>query len=170
MKTPLLDALSLNIASISIGIAATAPLAAFLLWFMRSSNEAIAAFRESQIEFFANIGFTFTWPRIFVMAIAAGVCEELFFRGVLQAALDRHAPAAVAIIATNVLFGGLHWRTALYAIIAGSVGAYLGVLFWATGGLTAPIVAHALYDLFALYLTRRSVAAYHRDKTISDAV
>lgn len=95
------------------------------------------------------------------MAIGAGVSEELLFRGVLQTWSDRFLPLAFAILATNVLFGALHARTVLYAVIAGFVGVYLGVVFEASGNLVAPIVTHALYDAVALELARRAMAARH---------
>ena len=157
---PLLASIKGSALDIALGVIATAPLAVFLLWFMRTQITAFASFRESQIAFFSSIGFEFTWPRILLMAIAAGVCEELLFRGVLQTFADRYTPTIIAVVLTNVLFGLLHWRTALYALIAGVVGAYLGILFWITENLAAPIVAHALYDLMALYLTREAVREY----------
>ena len=51
-------------------------------------------------------------------------------------------------------------RTVLYAIIAGLVGVYLGVLYEATGNLLAPMTAHALYDAVALEYTRRAIINY----------
>ncbi len=55
-------------------------------------------------------------------------------------------------------------RTILYAIIAGLVGVYLGVLFAVTDNLLAPMAAHALYDAVALEYTRRAVAHYQDGK------
>ncbi len=160
MNTPLGAVLTLDWGDMMLGLAATAPLALFLLWFMRSESAYIAAFRDSQIDFFAKIGFDFTWPRIVMMALAAGVCEELLFRGVFQTYADRFTPTLAAIIGTNIIFGLLHWRTALYAVIAGTVGVYLGVLFWVTGNLAAPIVTHAVYDFIALWFTRDAIKAH----------
>lgn len=144
----------------AIGVLATIPLAAFLYWFVKTSNLRIVSFRESQIEFFAGIGFSFTLPRIVLMAFGAGIFEELLFRGVFQTGVERFVPVLLAIIITNILFGMLHWRTLLYAVIAGIVGAYLGVIFWLTGNLLAPMVTHTVYDLVALWYTREAVAAY----------
>lgn len=147
-----------------IGIAATAPMIGFLYWFMTTDNGAIADFRESQIEFFAEIGFKFTWPRIFAMALFAGVFEELLFRGALQTGLANWLGVVWAIILTNLLFGVLHWRTALYALIAGLVGVWLSLVFTLTGNLLAPIIAHGLYDLVALGVTAQAIAKWRADK------
>ena len=164
LKTPLLENFAWRWRDVLIGLVATLPLAAFLYWFVKTSNPSFAAFRQSQIEFFAEIGFKFTMPRIIIMALGAGVFEELLFRGVLQVWVDRYTPVIIAIILTNIFFGMLHWRTALYAVIAGVVGAYLGALFWLTGNLLAPIVTHAAYDLIALWYTREAIAKYQSNK------
>lgn len=141
--------------SIAVGIIATAPLILFLCWFMRSPVASIAAFRESQIRFLRDLGFRLTFSRNVLLSLLAGVSEELLFRGVLQTAVSRHAPMIAAILATNLLFGLLHARTRLYAVIAGAVGSYLGALYWIGGDLTAPILTHALYDFIALEWARR---------------
>lgn len=159
-KTPLGEQITLSGQAVALGFIATAPLALFLLWFMRTRNSYLAAFRQSQVEFFAAIGFEFTWPRIVMMALAAGICEELLFRGVFQTYADRFMPVIAAILLTNLVFGALHWRTALYAAIAGLVGIYLGGLYWISGSLTAPIITHALYDFIALWFTRDAIKAY----------
>ena len=160
LNTPLAEQITITGETIALGIIATTPLALFLLWFMRTRNSYLAAFRQSQVEFFASIGFEFTWPRIVMMALAAGVCEELLFRGVFQSFADRFMPTVVAILLTNVIFGALHWRTALYAMIAGLVGVYLGWLYWFSNSLVTPMITHALYDFIALWFTRDAIKAY----------
>lgn len=144
------------------GLLGVLPLAGFLWWFAGSSHPVIERFRRSQIKFFAEIGFEFTLGRIVLMATAAGIAEELMFRGVMQTWMAGVAPLAVAIVAPNLLFGLLHMRTVLYAIIAGLVGVYLGVLLAATDNLLVPMIAHGGYDLIALEYTRRAIRR-HRE-------
>lgn len=160
LKVPLAPQFNPDPNDFLIGIIATLPLVIFLWWFSNTTLEKLASFRNSQIKFFAEIGFTFTLPRIILMAISAGIAEELLFRGFLQTWINSFAPVAVAIIASNILFGVLHMRTALYAIIAGLVGVYLGVLYALTDNLLAPMVTHALYDAAALEYTRRAVKSW----------
>jgi hypothetical protein len=138
-----------------IGAGATLPPSLMLFWFMRSTWRPVASFRESQIAFLANLGFRLTPLRIALLSAVAGVGEELLFRGVLQAAADRHLPVLAAILLPNILFAALHARTVLYALAAGAIGVYLGVLFWATGSLIAAMIAHALYDCVAFEWARR---------------
>lgn len=160
LRTPFGPQFSADINAVLIGIIATTPLAAFLWWFSNTTLEHFASFRRAQIKFFAEIGFTFTPTRIVLMALGAGIAEELLFRGVVQTWMNGFLPAAIAIIASNVLFGVMHMRTFLYAVIAGLVGVYLGVLYALTDNLLAPMAAHALYDAVALEYTRRAVNHY----------
>jgi uncharacterized protein len=86
---------------------------------------------------------------IVVVSVTAGVGEELLFRGVLQ--------PLVGVAGASVLFGAVHvgGRDFLgYGAWAACIGALMGWLAMATGGLTAAIVAHALYDALALAYVR----------------
>lgn len=86
---------------------------------------------------------------VLVLALCSAVSEEIFFRGVLQ--------REVGLVAASVLFGLLHPLGVAYVVWAGTVGAGLGLLYFATGTLVAPIAAHGTYNLVALaYLRRRS--------------
>ncbi len=161
--TPIASQLSPSADVVLVGVIATLPLALFLWWFSNTQNPTLAAFRHSQIKFFSEIGFEFTTPRIIVMAIVAGVAEEFLFRGVLQSWINGFAPVAVALIASNIVFGLLHMRTMLYAVIAGLVGVYLGVVYVYTDSLLAPVITHGLYDYVALIYTKRAIDAYRRD-------
>jgi membrane protease YdiL (CAAX protease family) len=94
-----------------------------------------------------------------VVAAAAGVGEELLFRGLVQAGLSRLlGPVSgpwIALAAASVLFGVCHWLNTTYAVLAVLAGVYFGLLLMSTGSLWTPIVAHAAYDFLALlYLIR----------------
>ena len=52
-----------------------------------------------------------------------------------------------------------HWLSASYALLASLIGAYLGILFLVSGNLLAPIIAHAAYDVVALFVLARRVGA-----------
>ena len=89
-----------------------------------------------------------------VVALAAGVGEELLFRGLIQAGLSRliggpHA-TLVGLLLASVVFGVCHWLDTTYAVLAALAGAYFGWLLLATGSLWTPIVAHTSYDFLAL--------------------
>jgi membrane protease YdiL (CAAX protease family) len=101
--------------------------------------------------------------QLLVVALLAGVGEELFFRGLLQGGLfawlqphvTEHLALAISLGVASLLFGLLHPITRTYAILCMLVGLYLGGIWIVTGNLLAPIMVHALYDFLALvYLLR----------------
>jgi membrane protease YdiL (CAAX protease family) len=126
------------------------------LWWCRRTGfdpiRRLVAFVEQQVApIFAPAG-----PgELALVAAAAGIGEELLFRGVLQPALAAHVPTWIAVALVGALFGLVHWLTPAYALLAGIVGVYLGALLALSGNLLVPIVAHALYDFFALVLLKR---------------
>lgn len=88
--------------------------------------------------------------RVAAIAASAGLGEELFFRGFLQSALAGALGTPGAVFVAAGLFGLVHWITPFYALWAGVIGVYIGALYALTGGLLAPVVCHAVYDLVAL--------------------
>jgi uncharacterized protein len=109
-----------------------------------------------------------TLAEMAVIAILAGLGEEMLFRGVLQPAMAdwlhdllRGVPAVVPAIdwlaaaAVAVVFGLVHAVNTGYALLATLIGFYLGWLWLVSGDLAVPIAAHALYDFLALvYLVK----------------
>jgi membrane protease YdiL (CAAX protease family) len=92
------------------------------------------------------------WETVLV-AIAAGVGEEVLFRGVLQPRLGW--------IAASVLFGLLHAVSPTYIVVAFSLGAILAWIQIAGGNLWASIIAHAAYD-YCMFLVL--IRAYRRQQ------
>ncbi len=82
----------------------------------------------------------------------AGVAEEVFFRGLLQAGLEQEFGLPSALLFSNLLFAAVHWVTPGYALLAGGAGLYLGISLYFTGepNLLIPVVIHAVYDYLAL--------------------
>jgi membrane protease YdiL (CAAX protease family) len=85
-----------------------------------------------------------------LIALAAGVGEEALFRGAIQAGLGQLATPMVGLVVASVLFGLVHFITRTYAILAGLIGLYLGILFLVFDNLLVAIVVHATYDFVAL--------------------
>ncbi len=94
------------------------------------------------------------WIDLAIIAVLAGLGEELLFRGVIQevsaALIGGNVGRWSAWIGTSVLFGLAHWITPTYAVLAGLIGFYLGWLWFSSGNLLLPITAHALYDFMVL--------------------
>jgi membrane protease YdiL (CAAX protease family) len=134
------------------GLAAAAGLAAanYLLLVHGPRTWVIAGVRAVYHEVLIPLFSRFGTTSIVVIGVVAGVGEEWLFRGVLQ-------PLAGLVFA-SVMFGLAHIgnRTMMaFGVWATGMGFLLGLLAQATGGLTAPIVAHGVYDMLALAYIRR---------------
>lgn len=90
------------------------------------------------------------WYDIVLLSALAGFGEELLFRGVVQPFFE-HWGWTAGILISNLIFGLLHMITPTYAILAGGMGIYFGLLLDITGtrNLLAPILAHGFYDYLA---------------------
>lgn len=84
------------------------------------------------------------------LCVLAGIGEEFFFRGFLQARLAGLTDPWMGLVLSSAIFGLLHWITPVYALFAAAAGFYLGWLFLFSGNLVLPAVAHGLYDFLAL--------------------
>lgn len=143
--------------SVATGLAATLPAAAALFWLARSGWPPVARLMQ-EVEgriapLFARAGYL----ELAGISLLAGLGEETFFRGLLQAQLSKWLDPWLGLALASALFGAGHLITPAYAVVAGLIGLYLGTIFLLTGDLLAVIVAHALYDFLALlYLTDRT--------------
>ena len=155
---PLFGNLQWCLPDLGLGLLASLPMLAFFFWLLHSSLpalEEIGEFLEAHVRTVFQ-----AWPmwQLAVISLLAGVCEEVFFRSVLQGGLARHIGTIPALAVASVIFGFFHLVTKAYAIIATFIGAYLGVLWLAAGNLLAPITTHAVYDFVALaYFLRAHV-------------
>lgn len=84
-----------------------------------------------------------TSAHILLIALSAGVGEEVLFRGVIQ----QHLGLAL----TALLFGLLHFINLWYVAYATVAGLVLGWLAESTDALLAPIICHALVDGLLLW-------------------
>jgi membrane protease YdiL (CAAX protease family) len=101
---------------------------------------------------------------LLLLAAMAGICEELVFRGAIEGWLLRYDIVA-AMIVTNVLFGLMHPITLVYFLIAAGFGFYFSMLanLEAERNLTAPIVAHTVYDFLGFRLVARDYRRSQRE-------
>jgi len=84
-----------------------------------------------------------------LVAISAGICEEILFRGWLLSALHGQIGlnGAALIIAASAIFGLAHaYQRATGVILTGLAGALFCVLYVATGSLLVPILLHIVVD------------------------
>ena len=85
----------------------------------------------------------------------AGIGEEIVFRGALQGWLETISPVWSAVIAQAIVFAALHPIIRAYVVYVLLIGIALGAVYVVTGNLLVTIIAHFLYDVFALERLRR---------------
>lgn len=86
----------------------------------------------------------------FALAVTAGICEELLFRGFLIWYVAHWTGVLQAIGITSVAFGLGHayqgvggmWKTGL-------VGAFMGLVYLLSGSIWLPMLLHALVDVYS---------------------
>jgi hypothetical protein len=89
---------------------------------------------------------------VVVIGLLAGVAEEVFFRGLIQARLRQRWRPALAIAVTSVGFGLFHldW---LHSVVAVIIGVYLGFITELSGSALPAIVCHVVTNVLFTLLT-----------------
>jgi len=85
----------------------------------------------------------------FILLLAIAIIEELLFRGYIRFTLGRVFSPTVALVISALLFAisrmvlaSSGWLGGLNALLSGLI---LGMLFWLTGSLWAPIAVHFIW-------------------------
>lgn len=167
INRPPLETFSLNSIDLLWGIIATLPLLGLLWLCMKAPWRPFARIVQVLDETFIPLFCQCRMLELAVIAILAGLGEEMLFRGIVQAwvtdKVGEPYGVEIGLGVAAVIFGLLHGLTPTYALLAGGIGLYLGEIWLATGNLLVPITSHALYDFFALlYFVR-----VHKSKSLS---
>eukprot|EP00899_Mesostigma_viride_P025578 jgi/Mesvir1/6204/Mv00886-RA.1 len=108
-------------------------------------------------------------PALALLAIGAGVGEELLFRGAAMAAVSSWMPQpfggmssgfllagksvsnahVAAVMLSSIAFGLGHAYTPTYFVFATIAGLLFALEYLVTGNMTAPMLTHGLYDFVA---------------------
>jgi CAAX protease family protein len=85
-------------------------------------------------------------PLVVLITLVNGLAEELFFRGALYSALEKHHPAVISTIVYTIVIGvsTLNPMLTFAALVLGFVCAFERR---ATGGVLAPILTHMVWGL-----------------------
>jgi membrane protease YdiL (CAAX protease family) len=138
------------------GIGATLPMLLLLYWCLRTEWAPVRRLVTLAEDHLGPYLAGASTGGIVLLSFMAGLAEEGLFRGVIQTALDVRLPGWMAVGIGALLFGAAHWLTLSYAVLAGVIGVYLGVVYLLTENLLVPIVAHGLYDVVALSVLARA--------------
>mgnify|MGYP001237917585 CR=1 FL=1 len=145
-----------------IGFMGAALVALFLPTFLMMRSEATRTRISKSLE---KLNFilpkTAEERRWFVLvAITAGVCEEVLYRGFLIH-YSRELPVSIgligALILSSCVFGFAHLYQGVVGIVQTTVlGGIFGLIFIVTRSLLLPMVLHTLIDLRILLILRKT--------------
>jgi len=91
------------------------------------------------------------WLILIMGSIVAGICEEVGFRGYMQAPMEKKYGVTIAIIVTSAIFTIIHlshtWALPILPhIFCASV--LLGIIAYRTKSLIPGIIGHSILDIF----------------------
>jgi len=96
------------------------------------------------------------FPLFAALAVTAGICEELLFRGYLLWVADHVLPFAAAAAAQALVFGACHaYQGPRGVVLTTFAGAFLTAVVLVSGSLWPAMLVHALMDLNAGYMALR---------------
>lgn len=88
--------------------------------------------------------------QIILLSIGAGVGEEALFRAGIQTLFSDYMFIGLAILLASILFGLLHLHSRAVVAIIVLFGCIFGVIYYLTGSLLTVMIAHILYDIWAI--------------------
>jgi len=142
--------LAWNLTDLGLGMLAAGPLLALLAVCYLLPGSGLRQIREFMRDTLGPFLARCRIIDLLLLAVLAGVCEEILFRGLLFL-FFRQFNMGLAVIVSSVTFGMAHMVTPLYAFLAGMAGLYLTALLAVDpeANLLLPIAAHAAYDFVA---------------------
>ncbi len=99
------------------------------------------------------------------ISFCAGLGEEALFRGGVQLLLGDYLPVSLAILIASLMFALIHFAQPVISALILVIGTIFGVVYWYTGSLTAVIIGHAVYDVYALWALQEGM---HRLRVFDD--
>jgi membrane protease YdiL (CAAX protease family) len=110
------------------------------------------------------------WVWAIWLGLCAGIGEEIVYRGVLfQIIAQVTSSASVALLVCVLAFALAHLpqgTPAIYAIAL--LGICFHILYFVTGGLVAPVAAHATYDIAVFTVLYRREIQTSKSTTVSE--
>lgn len=95
---------------------------------------------------------------IILLSTSAAICEEYFFRGILDPLIT---PFFSNLLCAYAHLGMAIFSFPLVGVLYFATGFLMSFLTQVSGGLTAPIIAHLLYDIAILSHLRRKARLYN---------
>jgi uncharacterized protein len=142
----------------AIGIVATLPLMLLFVSMDYLPQKSFVDIKDLLLRTLAPSLHKRHWTDLLLLAIIAGVSEELLFRGVIQPWITVSWGVTAGLYVSNLIFGLVHAVTPLYTVLAIVMGLYLSTSMELGSGesnLLIPIIIHSLYDFFAFVMLMR---------------
>ena len=151
-----------------LGVAATSPMLLVLAAGWMSKLNGMQQIRELVRNLLGPFLVRCRLLDMLFLALLAGVCEEVLFRGLLYTFLDQWSNT-LAVVVSSVMFALAHAVTPFYTFFAGVMGLYLCALMAMdqTPNLLIPITAHTLYDFAGIILIARDYRG-HQTRPAAD--
>jgi len=153
----LTDRLEITLPAVQRGLVVALPMLAMLGALSLSSWAPLIEIRRHVEQLVSELFAESSWLELALISLAAGVGEELLFRGAVQPWIASWTTPLVGWAVASLLFGLAHAMTTGYFVLATAIGGYLGWLAMGFDDLVAPIVAHAVYDFVALLYVQKTV-------------
>ena len=148
------DTVADQLSAIGLGIVGAVPILTVMLAAYRWPLGPLRSVREVTTRQLVPLFAGLSVAEKAAVSLAAGLGEELLFRGLGQSVLSEWIGQPygdwVGLLVASAVFGVCHWLNRTYALLATVMGIYFGLLLLWTGNLWTPIIAHAVYDFVAL--------------------
>ncbi len=137
--------------ALATGLMGTIPLILIFLAFEQIQANSVGEIRQLLMDTLGPGLQDRHWTDLLILALIAGIAEELLFRGVIQLWIEQSWGITAGLVISNCMFGLVHAVTPLYAFLASLVGIYLGLSldYGNEKNLLVPIIIHSLYDFLA---------------------
>ena len=146
--------------TVALGLALVAFVVMGLQWWDVYRKPEVAAKVRDQLRDVA--GFVPSTPRELTvsraMAVTAGICEEVVYRGYVLWYLTQYVPMAAAVPIMMVGFGALHlYQGFRPAVQIAGIGGLFAFFYLLSGSVWIPIALHVVVDLWQLALARAAL-------------
>lgn len=161
--------LTFDFDALGVGIMGTLPLLLVFGWSYRLPVPQLRQIKRLLIDTLGPYLSACRWYELVFVALLAGFCEEILFRGVLQPWMESLWGYWPALLVSNLVFGLAHSVTPLYTLLATATGIYLGWMLDVGGhrNLLVPMIIHTLYDFVAFVMVvkmyRIQIAGHEAD-------
>ena len=147
--------------SITWGVLAALPLLGlnYYLWNLSLKNQ-LSIYAKFSREIIIPLCRAITLKTTIIIAILSGLCEELFFRGALNALSTQYLGLLASCLVTSATFAGVHFigsfkRFGAMIPLYTAVGVYFWLVHRISDSLATVAVAHGIYNFVVILAIKK---------------